>query len=321
MYVYIVFFLFSDDVNNRIPQGCYSPASSLASTATIRTNNVKESKEKKNREKLLAGPGSEFSLANPEDFELDYYDYNVSNAGAVPGSYLGMDPAYLVWIPPLDGGDILQEIEDDDDRIDDDEEPHYEEILPNYSKMNVDPGSNADTASDDEDEAPHLPPLNAALSAKSQHAEQTKNQRNAVISKVIAANLLSSDLSLDKSNANSSTSKGAPSASDLIPMHDLSGGSTSTLCNKYESPARVHGARIARKAPSEEEKETTVVKSPEATRGSLDDLDDIQFADDEEDEDVTFDNRNATLKSAPAVGLSSDPSRPATVLAGARRVV
>lgn len=77
-------------------QGCYSPAASLASTATIRTTNVKESKEKKNREKLLAGPGSEFSLANPEDFELDYYDYNVMNAGAAPGSYLGMDPAYLV---------------------------------------------------------------------------------------------------------------------------------------------------------------------------------------------------------------------------------
>lgn len=68
----------------------------MASTATIRTTNVKESKEKKNREKLLAGPGSEFSLANPEDFELDYYDYNVMNAGAAPGSYLGMDPAYLV---------------------------------------------------------------------------------------------------------------------------------------------------------------------------------------------------------------------------------
>lgn len=33
--------------------------------------------------------------------ELDYYDYNVANAGAAPGSYLGMDPAFLLWIPPL----------------------------------------------------------------------------------------------------------------------------------------------------------------------------------------------------------------------------
>lgn len=33
--------------------------------------------------------------------ELDYYDYNVVNAGAAPGSYLGMDPTFLLWIPPL----------------------------------------------------------------------------------------------------------------------------------------------------------------------------------------------------------------------------
>jgi len=33
--------------------------------------------------------------------EMDYYDYNVANAGAAPGSYLGMDPAFLLWIPPL----------------------------------------------------------------------------------------------------------------------------------------------------------------------------------------------------------------------------
>lgn len=258
---------------------------------------MKECKEKRNREKLLAGPGSEFSLANPEDFELDYYDYNVSNAGAVPGSYLGMDPAYLVWIPPLDGGDILQEIDDGDELYDDDE-PQYEEILPNYSNMNVDPGSNVETAS--EDEAPNLPPLNSGAPTKNQFTEQTKNQRNAVISKVIAANLLSSDISLDKSGTigGSSSSTKPINESDLIPLHDLSGGSTSTLCNKYESPARVH-RRITQKAPSEEEKETAVVKSPEATRGSLDDLDDIQFADDEDDEDVTFDNRNATLKAIP----------------------
>lgn len=55
------------------------------------------------------------------DLELDYYDYNVVNAGAAPGSYLGMDPAFLVWIPPLDPGetDILRAIGEDH---------HYEEI-------------------------------------------------------------------------------------------------------------------------------------------------------------------------------------------------
>lgn len=228
-----------------------------------------------------------------------------------------MDPAYLVWIPPLDGGDILQEIEDADERYEDDE-PQYEEILPNYSNINVDPGSNVETAS--EDEAPHLPPLNTGTAVKQQNSEQTKNQRNTVISKVIAANLLSSDISLDitSSNGDSSTSR-VSTESDLIPLHDLSGGSTSTLCNKFESPARVH-RRIPQKAPSEEEKETAVVKSPEATRGSLDDLDDIQFADDEEDDDVSFDNRNATLKLVP-LGLSNNSRQNNTSLASAKRIL
>lgn len=50
---------------------------------------MKEKKEKRNREKLMATTGSEFSLSNPEELELDYYDYNVINSAAAPGSYLG----------------------------------------------------------------------------------------------------------------------------------------------------------------------------------------------------------------------------------------
>ncbi|XP_017775966.1 PREDICTED: uncharacterized protein LOC108562210 isoform X2 [Nicrophorus vespilloides] len=113
-----------------LSNACYSPAASMISTATIRSTNPKESKEKKNREKLLAGPGSDFSLAGPGvDLELDYYDYNVVNAGAAPGSYLGMDPAFLVWIPPLDeSGEIIPE------------DP--ENILP---KLQADPGSNKES--------------------------------------------------------------------------------------------------------------------------------------------------------------------------------
>ncbi|KAG5323137.1 SSPO protein, partial [Acromyrmex heyeri] len=77
-----------------------STSSPLSGTSTLR--NGKETKDRRNRERLLQGPGSEFSLTNPEtDMELDYYDYNVANAGAAPGSYLGMDPAFLLWIPPL----------------------------------------------------------------------------------------------------------------------------------------------------------------------------------------------------------------------------
>lgn len=72
----------------------------MSGVSTLRSG--KETKDRRNRERLLQGPGSEFSLTNPEtDMELDYYDYNVANAGAAPGSYLGMDPAFLLWIPPL----------------------------------------------------------------------------------------------------------------------------------------------------------------------------------------------------------------------------
>lgn len=47
--------------------------------------------------------------------ELDYYDYNVANAGAAPGSYLGMDPAFLLWIPPLSMSEDSQDPSADPD--------------------------------------------------------------------------------------------------------------------------------------------------------------------------------------------------------------
>lgn len=111
---------------------------SFTSTARIILNHQKESKEKKNREKLLANPGSQYSLATQEEMEMDYYDYNVINASAAPGSYLGMDPAFLVWIPPIDeGGKILSDSENED-------------ILPVQS--DVEPGSNKESP----DEAPKV---------------------------------------------------------------------------------------------------------------------------------------------------------------------
>lgn len=60
----------------------------------------------------MAQPGSQYSLSTQEEMEMDYYDYNVINASAAPGSYLGMDPAFLVWIPPIDeSGNILSDDE------------------------------------------------------------------------------------------------------------------------------------------------------------------------------------------------------------------
>ncbi|KAF6212582.1 hypothetical protein GE061_013107 [Apolygus lucorum] len=81
--------------------------SSPPSTASISgLPSSKECKEKRNRERMLAG--SEFSLNGP-DLEMDYYDYNVQNA--VPGSYLAMDPAYCLWIPPFAPGVWEEETE------------------------------------------------------------------------------------------------------------------------------------------------------------------------------------------------------------------
>jgi hypothetical protein len=90
--------------------------------------------------------------------EMDYYDYNVINASAAPGSYLGMDPAFLVWIPPIDDGKILSDSEN-------------EEILPTHS--DVDPGSNKE--SPEEDEAPQIPKKPPRKSLKSPSSDDAKS--------------------------------------------------------------------------------------------------------------------------------------------------
>ncbi|XP_025991636.1 uncharacterized protein LOC105203875 isoform X2 [Solenopsis invicta] len=73
--------------------------SPLSGVSTLRSG--KETKDRRNRERLLQGPGSEFSLTNPEtDMELDYYDYNVANAGAAPGSYLGTSTSSALYRLP-----------------------------------------------------------------------------------------------------------------------------------------------------------------------------------------------------------------------------
>lgn len=37
----------------------------------------------------MTHPGSQYSISTNEEMEMDYYDYNVVNASAAPGSYLG----------------------------------------------------------------------------------------------------------------------------------------------------------------------------------------------------------------------------------------
>lgn len=248
-----------------IKQGCYSPASSQISRAKIKATNPKESKEKQNREKLLAGPGSEFSLVNPEDMELDYYDYNVINAGAAPGSYLGMDPAYLVWIPPIDEGNIIGEVEDEE-RL---SEPYYEEILPRNNF--IDPGSNTETP--EQEEAPQLPVKNRVF--------ENENFNRVLDNKNIAASSLTlkgSELSpkLSRRGSNASSNLKQKSNFDGIQLNEF----TSIKSNKFASPVRTHLKKI-----NDNEKETTVVKSPSDNINDYYELDDIQFADDDDDDD------------------------------------
>lgn len=306
----------------------------MISTATIRTNNIKERKEKKNREKLLAGPGSEFSLANPEDLELDYYDYNVTNAGAAPGSYLGMDPAYLVWIPPLDDGmiidettendvnhddtDGLEETEEEEDSDDEDEEPVYEKILPNYKQIN--PGSNTETP---DDEAPPLPPFNNSKSGVDvHHAEQNKNSLNSDLNKIAAADTFNGNSA--KLNLNRKSSKylnnvltGHKSSIDTIQMQELSPKRNNyRLSSLATSPVKVHSqhryntshnnSRNNRNSnetkDNDSEKETAVVKSPSDNINQYYELDDIQFADEESDEDQNVFINNGQRASSMRIG-------------------
>ncbi|XP_076069568.1 thrombospondin-1 like protein golden goal [Oratosquilla oratoria] len=80
---------------------------------------IKLNKEKFNLEKLrrrtselsrsnsigtvrAASSVSEISMAGTEmELEIDYYDYDVCNASAVPGSLFGLDPSLMPWIPPF----------------------------------------------------------------------------------------------------------------------------------------------------------------------------------------------------------------------------
>ncbi|VVC99520.1 unnamed protein product [Leptidea sinapis] len=117
-----------------LTNGWYSPALSGVSSARIR-DNPKHTKENCNR-KLLR---SDLSLTSHPEMEIDYYDYEVNNAGSVPGSYLGMDPAFLVWIPPIEEGDIIRE-------MDNSRAPIYEEVIP--KELRPDPGSNTESPED-----------------------------------------------------------------------------------------------------------------------------------------------------------------------------
>lgn len=225
----------------------------MVSRATIRQTNEKECKEKRNREKLLAGPlGSEFSIAMPDgDLEMDYYDYNVVNAGAAPGSYLGMDPAFLVWIPPLDdSGEILKDI--------DEVVPSYEDIQP---QQYIDPGSNKESP----EEELLLPKRRRSLGDSTPKSSPLINQRRKKIHPLVEDN--------NKANSNEVITERTPLVKDdltkvvSIQLHEFPKGKLGlSLPNVGEIG----------------EKETKVEKSPLIDNNILNE---IKFADDDDDDE------------------------------------
>lgn len=226
---------------------------SLTSTARIRLNNQKESKDKRNRLKLLENPGSQYSIATQEELEMDYYDYNVINASAAPGSYLGMDPAFLVWIPPIDDGDIMNEMEAED----------AEEIYHKHSK--IDPESNTETPDEESPRIPVKPPRKNFKSPSNEEAKPITLSTNIIDPKAI----------LTKINFLQNSNQKQSSINELT---DNMGRKT-----PFTRPNPKRSSII--------EKETSVIKSPSDTKISeYYELSDIKFVDDDIEETSDVNN-------------------------------
>jgi hypothetical protein len=206
----------------------------------------------------MTHPGSQYSISTNEEMEMDYYDYNVVNASAVPGSYLGMDPAFLVWIPPFDeAGQIMT---------------NGEEILPSHS--DVDPGSNKESPDEPPSRPPSKPPRKSLISTPT-------NDEPKPFTSTQSTSILNPKEILAKINflAKSTATKSAGASNENLQLH---------------SPTKT----VDVKRISVIEKETSVIKSPSDNRiCEYYELSDIKFADDEDDDmgdDVDESNNSAS---------------------------
>ncbi|XP_052740861.1 uncharacterized protein LOC112044159 isoform X2 [Bicyclus anynana] len=239
-----------------LTNGWYSPALSGVSAARIR-DNPKYTKESCNR-KLLR---SDLSLTSHPEMEIDYYDYEVNNAGSVPGSYLGMDPAFLVWIPPIEEGDIIKE-------IDETKAPIYEEIIP--KELRPDPGSNT--------ESPEDRPSSSTLKRNSENRSNRSNESIKSIRKVMDRGNIIHPLNFSISDLQNTPKlpkryKKKRDDTVTIPMKEL----TLTM-----SPVKVH----RRENRNEYDNSSTLKrvsdsreKDKDATLKRTTDFNDIKFAD------------------------------------------
>ncbi|KAJ8716854.1 hypothetical protein PYW07_003481 [Mythimna separata] len=246
-----------------LTNGWYSPALSGVSAARIR-DNPKHTKESCNRRLLK----SDLSLTSHPEMEIDYYDYEVNNA--VPGSYLGMDPAFLVWIPPLEEGDILKEI--DENKV-----PIYEEILP--KELHPDPGSNT--------ESPEDRPTSSTLKRNPDNRLNRSNESIKSFRKVIEKGNIIHPLNfsitdLQNSPKMSKRNKKKKAESPVtIQMKDL------TLTR---SPVRVHRKENRSDFDTSTLKRVNETKEKDADTLKRNDFADIRFADENSDSsnDIKF---------------------------------
>ncbi|XP_052869148.1 uncharacterized protein LOC128274857 [Anopheles cruzii] len=300
---------------------CSPPDPGVISPALVRrslfyrTRNAKDSKEKRNLQKLLAG--SDFSLGAPseQDMELDYYDYNVINAGAAPGSYLGMDPAFLVWIPPLDDAD---EEEDGHGHRRDSVDGEDDELTELAGGGGDDSGGRPDGRS------ASVTPSEELIR---QLAEQKRNDYIIVSSSISKSDICSE--SDGQSTTALDTGRHQPVERRRRRLHDLivvrRGSGANGANGGSESGGDVGGGgsgsgSSARKSSSDEsteerEKETSFTKSsPTLDNKQISDfyeMADIAFADDEADEDEDEEEEGADQKRAtllPGSGTKRTPS-------------
>lgn len=265
----------------------------------------------------MARPGSEFSLGNQEDFELDYYDYNVTNAGAAPGSYLGMDPAYLIWIPPFD--DIPDSPDRDDDKtpepMPDENQPLYEEIkMPKYGHY-LSPHSNTNssnnTTTNTSPTSDELSPLNSSCYHSKATTPSETDLKNCLIRKAISTNSQNSSkpstpyLSRKKrrqqrQQSKSTMSLGNGDREETIPLQDfnVTKSARNLLLRQENRPEETTDTILETDSMNGSyiEKETSVVKSPSDLQ-NYSTLDDIQFADESEsDHDLSQGHKKSERK-------------------------
>uniref|UniRef100_A0A182R148 CUB domain-containing protein n=1 Tax=Anopheles farauti TaxID=69004 RepID=A0A182R148_9DIPT len=277
-----------------------SPLARRNTGASIRARSAKDSKEKRNLQKLLAG--SDYSLGAPseQDMELDYYDYNVINAGAAPGSYLGMDPAFLVWIPPLDDGSDEEKKDRNGAAVSDDDAE-----LAEFAKRDI-----RDDRIGAESRSASITPSEELIR---QLAEQKRNDY------VIVSNSISkSDICSESDGASTDGKARIPSERRRRKLHELilvrrnagSGGPGS-------EPGSGSSVRKSSSDESteEREKETSFTKSPVDNKQISDfyEMADIAFADDEADEEEEEDEQEHDQDEPPA-GFCADHPKGGTIL-------